>query len=448
MLYFFNVRSGRPGKCRIVSLFMQIDIFIFKYILISGIVLLGLKSNANNPVHTASSVHTVQLYKTGWNMSRPIIKLNSPERLTLSFDDFAYETKNYQYSIVHCNSDWEESDLMQTEYIQGFMPNPVLNYQYSFNTTFDFIHYSLEFPNEDIQLKLSGNYLIKVFELGNEENPILIRPFFVSESLVSITPRIKYTASSSLRASMQELNFTIQHPNFNINNPRDEIRVIIQQNGRWDNQNTELKPLFIRSNELAYEYSRETMFDGGNEYRWLDLRSTNFAAEHMEGISFFDPHYHFTLFPDKNLGDRSYFYKQDFNGNYYIDVRENRDPEIEGDYVYVHFRLPSENQLSNGEVYVSGGLSDWQLNDKNKMVYNDQTQMYELTMLLKQGFYNYQYLFLENGKPHADVSQFEGNYGQTENDYIIYVYYRGISNNYEQLIGINISNSLKYTMGQ
>ena len=185
MLYFFNVRSGRPGKCRIVSLFMQIDIFIFKYILISGIVLLGLKSNANNPVHTASSVHTVQLYKTGWNMSRPIIKLNSPERLTLSFDDFAYETKNYQYCIVHCNSDWEESDLMQTEYVQGFMPNPVLNYQYSFNTTFDYIRYSLEFPNEDIQLKLSGNYIIKVFELGNEENPVLIRPFFVSESLVA-----------------------------------------------------------------------------------------------------------------------------------------------------------------------------------------------------------------------------------------------------------------------
>ena len=44
-----------------------------------------------NPIFTASHIHTVQLYKTGWTMSYPIIQLNSPEELTVSFDDFAYE---------------------------------------------------------------------------------------------------------------------------------------------------------------------------------------------------------------------------------------------------------------------------------------------------------------------------------------------------------------------
>ena len=184
---------------------MQTDMYIFKYLLISIITLLPIYSIANNPVFTGTGIHTVQLHKTGWNQSIPVIHLNSQEELTLSFDEFAYDTKNYQYSIIHCDANWEESDLMQTEYVQGFMPNPVLDYQYSFNTTFDYIHYSVAFPNEDIQLKLSGNYIIKVFELGEEDKPILTRSFFVSESEVTIVPQIKYTASSSLKDTLMEV---------------------------------------------------------------------------------------------------------------------------------------------------------------------------------------------------------------------------------------------------
>nr|WP_319401453.1 DUF5103 domain-containing protein [uncultured Carboxylicivirga sp.] len=421
---------------------------IFKQLLISTFTLLPFYAQSNNPVYTATNIHTVQLHKTGWNQSSPIIQLNNQEELTLSFDDFAYDTKNYQYSITHCDANWEPSDLMQTEYINGFMPNPILDYQYSFNTTFDYIHYTLAFPNEDIQLKLSGNYIIKVFELGSEDKPVLTRPFFVSEAKVSIIPQVKYTASSTLRSSMQEIHFTIKHPSFQINNPREDIKVVLQQNGRWDNQMTHLKPLFIRDSELIYEHNREILFDGGNEYRWLDLRSTRFAPEYVESITFHDPHYHYTMYPDRNLAERKYFYHEDFNGKYYIDVREDRDPEIEGDYVYVHFKLPSKEPIFNSKVYVTGALSNWQMDNKNQMEYNALTHMYELSMLLKQGFYNYQYLVQQEGKPYADVSYFEGNYGQTENDYIIYVYYRSFTDNYDRLIGVNVTNSLKYTVGK
>jgi len=400
---------------------------------------------ADIPVRTASHIHTVQLYKKGWNMSNPIINLNPQEQLCLEFDDFAYETKNYQYQIIHCTTNWEESHLMPTEYLEGFMPNAILDYQYSFNTTFDYIHYTLDFPNEDVKLKLSGNYIIKVFELGHEENPVLIRPFYVAESLVSIYPRIKYTTSSNLRAEMQEVNFTIRHPHFRISNAQEEIKVIVQQNGRWDNRITELKPLFIRNEELDYSYNRENLFDGGNEYRWLDVRSTRFAPEHVDRISFFDPHYHFTLFPDQTQNDKSYFYHEDFNGKYYVDVKEERDPMIEADYVYVHFKLAVPSPFIDGNIHVSGGLTNWLLNESNRMEYNFNTKMYELTLLLKQGFYNYQYHFLGHNQKAAEVDRFEGNFGQTENDYIIYVYYKGIADSYERLIGVNVSNSLKYT---
>lgn len=444
MRYFRKI-NGLKGVKKIFCSRLPKDWIIYSLIIVIYTTSIH-NSIGNTPVKTASNIKTVQLYKKGWNMSYPIINLYPQEQLTLEFDDFAYESKNYQYSIIHCTSDWEESNLMQTEYVDGFMPNSIEDYQYSFNTTFDYIHYTLDFPNRDIKLKLSGNYIIKVFELGKEDHPVLIRPFYVTEQLVSIFPRIKYTSNSNFRESMQEVNFTIQHPNFRINNPREEVKVILQQNGRWDNQIDDLKPLFIRNQELDYSYNRENLFDGGNEYRWLDIRSTRFAPEHVDNISFFDPHYHFTLFPDKFLSQKPYFYREDFNGKYYIEVKENRDPYIEADYVYVHFKLPVQAPYVDGQIYVSGGLSDWQLNKANRMEYNYNTHTYELTMLLKQGFYNYQYHFLENNHTKAEVERFDGNYGQTENDYIIYVYFQTVSDNYERLIGVNISNSLKYSV--
>ncbi len=415
-----------------------------KIFILSTVVIFPLNIHGTNPVFNAPNIRTVQLHKTGWSQSKPIIQLYSPEKLTLSFDDFSEDIKDYQYSIIHCSSDWETTDLIQTEYIDGFMPNPLLEYDYSFNTTFEYIHYKLEFPNEDIRLKLSGNYIIQVFELGNEEKPVLTRPFFVSEGKVKVIPEIRYTVNSALRESMQEVNFSILHPNLKLTNPNEEIKVVIQQNGRWDNQIKDLKPLFIRDNELSYDYNYENLFDGGNEFRWLDLRSTKYAAQHVQSISFFAPHYHFTLYPDKAY-EKSYFYHEDFNGNYVIDVMENRDPEIEADYVYVHFTLPNAQPYKNGDLYITGALSDWQLNDRNKMEYDEASRSYQLTMLLKQGFYNYQYHYLENGTQKAEVSEYEGNFGQTDNDYVIYVYLRSPSDFYDRLVGVNLSNSLKST---
>ncbi len=446
MVYFNRFDLPHPLYKSFKSFFLN-----KKGLLLAILVSLNITTQASTsqiPTQTASHIHTVQVYKKGWNMSYPIINLYPQEQLTLEFDDFAYDSKNYQYSIVHCTSDWEPSGLMQTEYIDGFMPNAVEDYAYSFNTTFDYIHYTLDFPNDDIKLKVSGNYLIKIFELGYEDEPILVRPFYVSEQAVSIIPRIKYTGNANYRASMQELNFSIQHPNFRIDNPRDEVKVVLQQNGRWDNRIDDLKPLFIRHQELDYSYNHENLFDGGNEYRWLDIRSTRFAPEHVANIEFFDPHYHFTLFPDNLRGKKPYFYREDFNGKYYIEVKEYPDATIEADYAYVHFKLPLQAPLVDGDLYVVGGLSNWLLNDNNRMRYNLNTHTYETTLLLKQGFYNYQYLFLENNTTRAEVERFEGNYGQTENDYIIYVYYKSFSDNYERLIGVNISNSLKHSIKQ
>jgi hypothetical protein len=325
----------------------------------------------------------------------------------------------------------------------GYGQNPVTDYQFSFNTKYIYTHYKLVFPNNDFQILKSGNYIIKIYEDNNSDDPVLVRPFMVFEPLVSVMPRIKYSANSAIAQGMQEIDFNILHPRFNIDNPIDEIKVRIMKNSRLDDQINDLKPLFIRPGQLVYDYNRENIFEGGNEYRWLDIRSVRFAPEYVKEIVYHDPYYHFELFPDHSRSKTSYFYKEDFNGRYHIEVREYDDPDIEADYVYVHFYLRTPTPYADGDIYVLGGLTDWQLNDKNRMIYNASNNMYELTLLLKQGFYNYQYLYVKNGTTRGSLAEIEGTFSQAENDYLILVYYKKAGGFYDHLIGVSIANSLK-----
>ena len=109
------------------------------------------------------NMHTVLLHLEGDPLSYPIIKLNSMDKLQLSFDDFNDEFQEYYYSIYHCNSDWTLSELMQSEYIDGFFENKISDYEYSFNTLIRYTNYKLIFPEEILKPKLSGNYIISVF---------------------------------------------------------------------------------------------------------------------------------------------------------------------------------------------------------------------------------------------------------------------------------------------
>jgi len=327
------------------------------YILLT-IVILGFNQNS-----TAQSIHnkvyqhkikTVLCHKLGWPLSYPIIGLNGENQLQLSFDDLYGETRDYYYSIIHCNENWEPSQLMETEYINGINEVPLLDYEYSFNTTVDYVHYAINFPNEDVELLVSGNYIIKVYEDADIDNVVLTQRFMVTEQKVNVNPIVKYTMNSDLRKAKQEINLNIQHTDFDMTNPLSEVKVNIYQNGRTDNAITGLKPQFIKKDELIYNYNRETMFEGGNEFRWLDIRSIRFQSSTIKDITFHDPYSHVELIPDQIIAGNSYFFNNDFNGRYVVEVQERDEDEREADYVFVHFTLPHK-PLVGGDVYLLGG---------------------------------------------------------------------------------------------
>jgi hypothetical protein len=387
------------------------------------------------------NIKTVQMHAQGREMSYPVIELGGREILVFSFDDLDGDVKNYQYTIVHCNADWTPSLLFPSDYIDGFYENPLSNYRLSFNTFVPYTHYSITLPNNDVSPKLSGNYIIKIFEDYDQEKIVLTRRFMVSESRVSIRARIHRPHLAIHYNTGQQVSFTLHYPDLPVYDPHSEFFVSVMQNGRKDNVIAGLNPRHIRAGETVYENEEKMVFPAGNEFRNFDTKSLRYQTEFIRSIDFRNGLNHVTLHPSRSRQYGRYFSHHDINGRYLIRNEEGRNPSVDADYVLVHFTLPWDVPFDNGNVYVIGALSDWNFYHYNSMAYSYDNKAYELSLLLKQGYYNYQFVFLEDGAPAGDATYFEGNFFETENDYLIKVYHRPPGSRYDRLAGIRQVNS-------
>ena len=390
------------------------------------------------------NIKTVLMYREGYELSNPVWIMGEDNPLIFKFDDLSGEVKDYYYTVIHCDADWNESFILQSDYIDGFPDNPLDDYARSFNTTFEYINYRLYLPNENMDFKLSGNYALVVYEGADKENIILSKRFYVVEPAVEIDGTVRRATLDAFEGENQEVNFSVYHQNLNILYPREEIKVVIMQNNRWDNAIRDLKPVFIRDRTLIYDYNKENVFPAGNEFRFFDNRSNRVNGENVLTTEFHRPYFHKTLIPDEVRSNKRFFSYEEMNGLYVVESqdREVEDFDTECDYTFVHFTLPLESVLLGGTVNVFGALSNWNANKSNEMTWNFNTGAYELSLLLKQGYYNYIYVYVPDGSTVADHKNIEGSFWETENDYQIFVYYREMSSRYDRLIGYRQLNSI------
>ena len=388
------------------------------------------------------NIHTVLLYRTGWILSQPIIKLNSDETLDFSFDNFDTDVKKYKYTFLQCDARWQPSLLQQMQYIDGFMDDYVDGYKASFNTIQKYVHYSVTFPSQTMKITKSGNYILKVYEEGKEQQPVITRKFMVLDQKVDVKGKIRDATLLQDRKYKQEVDFELVSGNYQITNPYQNLTVIICQNGRQDNAIRTLKPHLIKGSEFIYDYQEENVFNGGNEYRNFDIKSLRYNSERIFSIGY-DNHYNLVyLKPDLPRPYKFYSTIDDINGKKTIHADDVKDIDIEADYAMVHFTMPYDAPLTDGSLYLMGALTDWQFTKEGQMKYNYEEHNYETTLFVKQGYYNYQYLFLKNGSTVGDETFIEGNHSETENDYFIYVYNRESGELYDKLIGFQQFNSL------
>ncbi|MCB0704776.1 MAG: DUF5103 domain-containing protein [Saprospiraceae bacterium] len=379
------------------------------------------------------NIHSVQFFVSGLVLSNPIINLRANTQLYFTFDDLDDQVKTYTYSFVHCNADWTPSNLTETEYINGFTESYIDQYEYSIGTATPFVHYYLSFPNRDFDFNISGNYLLKVYEDENEKRLVITRRFMVVEPIMVVAPQMVRTAMVSKSDSHQELDFAVFFPDVDVRSPQAEIKATVLQNGRWDNAIQGIEPRFARQKELFFDYQDKIVFEAGKEFRWADLRSFKYPDDLIYTVELYEDGYDVTLITDEKRLRSYYLDISDINGRFVIGTSDFRDRDLQSDYANVLFSLQSSTEYYESDVYLYGAMTEWRLQPRFKMVYNRQKEVYLTEVLLKQGFYDYEYVIVgKDGKP--DISETEGSWFEANNEYTILIYYRPFGGRYDRLV--------------
>ncbi|GHU85568.1 hypothetical protein FACS1894153_1030 [Bacteroidia bacterium] len=405
---------------------------------------------ANSFMNYTNNIHSIKCLSNGYLLGKAIVKLNSNDKINISFDEVSDDARTLQYNIVHCNADWTKSDIIEYEYLSGGFDRYVNDVQFSLNTHINYTHYSLIFPDESTVLKISGNYKLEFFDISDPDNILFYVKFYVTENKVDIVGKVIPPKRTEYRRSKQELEFEI-HSLIDIQNAYSNMKVFVQQNERQDDIR-QVQPSFTISNVFTYKDDDKLIFDAGDEYRNFDTRSIENNLHNVEKIYLQNDEYHINLYEQESNVSRAYTSDDDINGEYVCEVNKKYKPELEGEYVYMNFFLKTNYVGNKANVYLIGELTDWQFDENNRMIYDFENNRYALTLLLKQGFYDFAFAYKEHfsnnsnsenistdeetNSSKVDISYYEGSHYQTKNVYNIFVYYRSNSDNYDRLLKI------------
>lgn len=358
----------------------------------------------------------------------PVVDMTAHETIEFSFDEMSHEYHRYTYHITHCDAQWKPSSILESDYLDGFNGQTIDDWQNSLNTTFDYTHYRLVIPNDDVRLKISGNYRLSVREDGKE---VAYFRFCLSEGMHLIQAKVDGNTDIDTHESHQQVNLTVNYGGLAVRDPNKELHTVIMQNSRTDNAVVNPAPTYNAGNRLTYEHCRELIFPAGNEFRRFEVISRYDLNLNVDRISFHDPFYHATLLQDQRR--HAYKFDYDHNGRYLIRYSQATDNDTEADYMFVHFSLSSE-RITGGKLYVSGRFNGGNLTSRYEMEYNSQEKAYQATVLLKMGAYDYHYLWVEDGESAGQTKPAEGDWYEARNDYLILLYYRQRGSRYDRLI--------------
>lgn len=388
----------------------------------------------------SESITSVQLRSNGDLRSGnlPITALKGGS-LVLNFDDLNASFSNYSYTIEQCDRDWQPTRLEKLEYLEGLMEDRITDVKNSQATNIAYVNYQIVIPNATVRWNKSGNYLLKVFEDNSEKTPILTRRFIVFEEILLPNPEFQIPVGFKFNSS-HELDFKLEAKNFRISNPTNELRATVIQNGRWDRAKQNVRPSFVVGDQITFDYQDSLVWLAGKEWRYVDLRSTRFRSERIQTIINGEETWEFLMRPDLDRSREPYLIYPDLNGGYFIETQDLRNqgggnPRIQADYGNLFINLKYKEPIPDADVYVFGQLSDWKIDERFKLEYDERRLEYAGEIQLKQGFYNYIYAVVPRKTRIPDFSMLEGDWYETENEYHIVIYYRPFGARFDRVIG-------------
>ena len=366
-------------------------------------------------------------------LSMPVIALGEGVPVNIAFDDLTHEYRRYAYKVEYCNADWSTSgDLFVSDYIDGFNADNVIEHvEQSINTNMLYTHYRFQIPNERCKLKMSGNYRVTIYDANDDDKAVAECCFMVVEPRMGIKLSVDANTDKGINSRWQQVAMEVKYGSgLSVTDVQRQIYTVVMQNGRWDNAVVNAKPQFVMGDGLRWSHNAQLVFEAGNEYRKFEMLDVRHANMGVEKIDWDGEAYHAYLWPDEPRG--SYVFDEDANGAFYIRNSDNRENNSTSEYVHVHFTLRSPRL--EGDVFVNGVWTNDQLAAPYQMQYDEGAQCYRLSLLLKQGYYSYQYVWQQSNGQIATVPS-EGSFYQTENRYQALVYYRKLGERADRLVG-------------
>lgn len=380
-----------------------------------------------------SIIRTVQCYPAGKPFDEPVIELGSGQQLYFAFDDLSQDGNTYTYKILHCDPDWKSSGLSSFNYLNGFFSNPLDNYNYSFNTVVPYTHFTLTLPNSEVSVKLSGNYLLQVFNDAKPDSAVISQRFSVLENRVNVNAAVVNCTNPNCLYTSQQVNFSVNYDNLPIYNPIRDVRAFVTRN-QDPNSRKSFAPTFVRQNQLVYGDGTENVFDGLSPFHNFQSSSLVYYTQYVKDVlKGPDGLYNFILQPV--TVPKTYIPLPDRNGNFFIQAENVQNQDLEADYIVAHFAILYPQPIPNADVYVYGKFSGWQLLPEFKMSYDFKNKAYVGEGKLKQGYYDYRFAVVPGGSSAPDLVTLQNNFYRTRNTYEIRFYLYDYNLSYFRFIG-------------
>ena len=395
------------------------------------LLLLPISLSAGNRIYDPHIKSLQAVVNQDW-LSPAVMRLYGNDHLHVSFDELSHDYHRYIYRLEHCEANWTSSEeLFDTDWLEGFNDNVIEDFEYSINTTVAYTHYQLTIPNSKCRLKMSGNYRLHVID-EDQDKEVLMVEFMVTEQTMFLSTTVSSNTDIDTNLCHQQVSFGLKYGNLSVTDPQEQLQTVVMQNSREDNWRWNVHPSAVSQNGLEWKHRKELIFEGGNEYRKFEVLDPSHPTMGIDRISWDGDYYQ--AFPFVSEPRPNYLYDEDANGSFYIRNSDNRENNITSDYVWVNYRLKSP-YMTEGNVVINGR---WTTEEPETYVmeYDSDCQLYTNSILQKQGYYSYQYLWVtDDGLTHPLPS--EGNFYQTENQYQVLVYYKGIGERTWRLVAFS-----------
>ena len=421
------------------------------YIFVFCALSLGLFAQTHTHVFN-EQVRTLRVERKVLLLEDGVVDGSEPDNtLHISFDEMSHDVHFYTYTVVMMNGGMSATaslngGMLSSEYLRGFTTRDIADYEHSINTSREYTHYWLEFPNEEMALTKSGNYRLTIYEDGNPDNRVAEVDFCVVEPLVKIETKVRANTDIEFNGRYQQVDVDVNLQNLTNNLQPSEFRVVVTQNNRQDNSVTMTQPTFVEPNRLRYINNKALIFEAGNEYHHFDAFSCFYAGYGIDRVYYEMGDYHALLFPNE-ITKGQYIHEFDSDGRFVVNAERTNDSDTEAEYMWVYWTVPAEKPWFDGALYVGGDIFGNELGLRNRMQYDAEAKCYWLTALVKQGGYDFQYWFVpKSQEPRAKSQEFQqktttqrvdGSYWQTENEYAVYIYWRPFGARYDRLIGVS-----------